>query len=431
MGRRFSAPSSPLVVALLAVTLCASLSGAYRTALTLKQTPAEVGLHGSIAKAGEVFIEIHIGSRKFDVQVDTGSADLGVPMMGCRGCPKKNDAPYDPDGTGAAPVTCAWCKEHANNGTSSSCTGQRCQFEISYDDGSGFTAELFQDNVTLGSLDSGLSATAIVGAISKMNEKMNPPTIDGIIGFAYGSQCSSAGASTPYELMVRDGSIEKDVFAMCIQYEGGAMYFGEDAAAVATGAEAQGTIAYTPLVAGTGFYTIEMRGLRVGGVALPVDPSVFNAGGCIVDSGSTDLTIPAPAFKALRKAFGALCRNGTLAGDLVGLCTKAGGVRSNGLFDGSCFAMTSTQRSSFPPLQFDFAGGVTIDVPAVSYLRQGPMFCDTAGAPNGHYGLAIESGDEADGTILGDTIMQSVVSVFDRAGSRMGFTPLALGASCP
>ena len=39
----------------------------------------------------------------------------------------------------------------------------------------------------------------------------------------------------------------------------------------------------------------------VGGVVVDVNASIYNEGGAIVDSGSTDMTIPKKAFDALKK----------------------------------------------------------------------------------------------------------------------------------
>jgi hypothetical protein len=61
------------------------------------------------------------------------------------------------------------------------------------------------------------------------------------------------------------------------------------------------TIGWTPLVPDTGYYTVTMERVMVGGVAVDVNASIYNEGGAIVDSGSTDMTIPKKAFDALTK----------------------------------------------------------------------------------------------------------------------------------
>ena len=44
-----------------------------------------------------------------------------------------------------------------------------------------------------------------------------------------------------------------------------------------------------------------MERVMVGGVVVDVNASIYNEGGAIVDSGSTDMTIPKKAFDALKK----------------------------------------------------------------------------------------------------------------------------------
>ena len=64
------------------------------------------------------------------------------------------------------------------------------------------------------------------------------------------------------------------------------------------------TIGWTPLVPDTGYYTVTMERVMVGGVVVDVNASIYNEGGAIVDSGSTDMTIPKKAFDALKKVRG-------------------------------------------------------------------------------------------------------------------------------
>lgn len=54
---------------------------------------ADVGLHGGIDKLGEFSVTLYLGTppQKAELQVDTGSSDLGLPAQGCKKCKKHVD----------------------------------------------------------------------------------------------------------------------------------------------------------------------------------------------------------------------------------------------------------------------------------------------------------------------------------------------------
>ena len=85
----------------------------------------------------------------------------------------------------------------------------------------------------------------------------------------------------------------------------------------------------------------------------------------------------------------------------------------------ACFSLTPLELAAFPTVSLLLGDNVTLSLPPHYYLRNGTAFCD--GSDAGKYGLAIEDGGVNDGTIMGDTVMQPYLTVFDRANSRVGF----------
>ena len=84
-----------------------------------------------------------------------------------------------------------------------------------------------------------------------------------------------------------------------------------------------------------------------------------------------------------------------------------------------CFGLQPADVASYPPINFEFAGGLTIPLMPSQYMRNGAVYCD-----HGQFGLGITSGGVADGMIFGGVGMQHFLSVFDRENNRIGFASI-------
>jgi hypothetical protein len=160
--------------------------------------------------------------------------------------------------------------------------------EISYEDDSGFSADLWMDVVAFESSESygeksGITVQAVVGGLYFDHRKnpMQPKSIDGIIGLAYRS-VSSANTLTPLDYLVRDDKYEiDDVFSLCLDSKvGGMMIIGSPDSDPQY--QSYDDVQWTPLTKET-YYPVEMKGMLVGRTKVDVDESVFNNGDAIVD----------------------------------------------------------------------------------------------------------------------------------------------------
>lgn len=143
-------------------------------------------------------------------------------------------------------------------------------------------------------------------------------------------------------------------------------------------------------------------------------------------SGSTDITLPKKAYNAFRDAmFTSQCHRSGSSGEanstLVGVCVDGDGHKIQkghaSIFTGECYDLSSEQIDQYPELHFRLAGGVELILPPSAYVRGGDMYCDDKNQVT----LAIDSGADGGGTILGDVFMQPFMTIFDRVNKRVGF----------
>merc|ERR1712176_1201914 len=105
---------------------------------------------------------------------------------------------------------------------------------------------------------------------------------------------------------------------------GGAAYIGAE-----PGITDNSNIMWTKRVAGSGFYTVDIQDVMVGGKSIGVtNPKMYNDGDAIVDSGTSDSCFSRTAMNALKKGFMSLCTMSEYS-DLPGLCT-ANNLEGNG-----------------------------------------------------------------------------------------------------
>jgi len=370
-------------------------------------TPSDVQvpLLGNQTIMGEYYIEFTVGTppQSFSAQFDTGSADLAIPSVSCpvSSCGNHEDAYYNPAASSSAQaLSCS----PPGGIHCSSCQSGNCMFQLAYLDGTGFTAQLYMDEAGLGSA----SFTQAVGAITvevTNGYPFEPYLVDGIVGFAYRA-CSAVNAPTMMDNLVSAGYA--DVFSMCAGMEGGALTIG------GIGGYHSGSIQYTPIIEEY-FYTVYITDMLVRGQSLGVGPNVYNSGGAVVDSGTTDLIMPRTAYNALTSIVMADCRDHYL----TGTCD----VDSRfSIWQGYCYSLSAQEVAAYPDITVVFDGGVEVDIKPQNYLVQGYCLDETL------YAIAIDPAPGYYGTIMGDTFMRNVETVFDRANARVGFAPVH---NCP
>eukprot|EP00040_Diaphanoeca_grandis_P032856 m.199896 g.199896 ORF g.199896 m.199896 type:complete len:501 (-) comp32754_c0_seq1:416-1918(-) len=370
---------------------------------------------------GVYSLGVIIAEETFYLQLDTGSSDLGVASKDCQGCQDANVL-YTPSKL-AIPLNCTWCDGHTTVNTSIQCKAPRssttpqCCMRITYEDQSGYSAALWQDDV---GFFKDLNVRAYVGAIYRA-EKFFDGVVDGIIGFA-GKGVSSADAPTPLDIMVDQGNFE-DVFSICLRRTGGGLlYLGAIPDLVESPA-----VRWSPRLNTTDFYAIEIVDVAVGQISIGVDKSVYNDGYAIVDSGTSDACFPHPAFVALKAAFTAQCATGVC---LRGICDCKHNVPlETSIFENNCVSLTPQQLSLFPNITIAMDGEYAkiVQMPQ-DYLQSGAVFCD-----DNEYTISWSNcGPTGSGTILGDTFMEGFVVVHDRRmPQRIGFLRTNTSTPCP
>lgn len=394
------------------------------------QATTPVPLHGDFPKDGEYFVDVTIGKQALSLLIDTGSSDVGVSAVGCHGCTQKAHDSYDPSKSpNASSLGCDWCAQHVTNQTCSACKDRggptkQCTFRVSYDDKSGFSAAVWTDDFQINSMP---STRSVVGAMYEASFP-NPKSIDGIIGLA-DKGLSDSGATTPIDDLVAAGAMD-NIFGLCLEEQGGSMYLGSSAdeliAKVSTGG-----VQWTPrVINGTpGLYVVNTLDITVAGISIGVSPEVYNAGGAIVDSGTSQVALPRTAFNALRTHFAGLCRNASLCLKGVCDCQKHTPLKVPIFNSERCVDMEPADVLAYPLIEVHFGGDVVIPFPPTRYLSTGATFCPV----EGQFTISIgPEGPDGSGTIFGDTFMRGFTVLHDRrTPERIGFAPVASSGSCP
>lgn len=155
------------------------------------------------------------------------------------------------------------------------CDANQCAYTIQYGDGSGYSAHLFTDVVTVSNLR---LLRQSVGAIYKEvtpNGPFEPYPVDGIIGLAY-STISETNSPTVMDSLVSTNQVA-NIFSMCTTGAGGAMELGGILNYYS------GAIQWTPLLTPHYFYSVYVNDVQVGGQSLGLSATTYNSGGSIVD----------------------------------------------------------------------------------------------------------------------------------------------------
>ncbi len=350
-------------------------------------------LKGSLLPMGVFYTQINIGTRTFNVTVDTGSTDLLVPIDGCDGCVPTAPA-YDPIAPAepcknTSSLLCKSCTQDA--------AGEHfCSFYDSYltCDLSNLTAlcsvsgKLYRDDVTLGKFT---AKNVLFGGITKQSSNFDQfKKVDGILGLAYKSMGFS---DSVFESVVAQNQIP-NVIQHCLTHEGGLLVYGaspEDDRAFYSG-----ELKYTPITL-EAWYTVNATDLRVGGVSLNLSlPDIngpFPSDPCIVDSGTNFFSLTTPSYRATIAAL------------------RAAGVDEELLSGSKDVAVDPSVAKTWPNVTIVLApGDVVLNLTPDEYLVP-----STPNAPT--YRLGITKGD----CIIGNTHMLRYWTVYDRENARIGF----------
>ncbi|CAN8073733.1 unnamed protein product [Agarophyton chilense] len=371
-----------------------------------------VDLHGGIVGVGEYFSIIEVGGKEMRVQVDTGSSTLAIPMEGCRSCSRKSDRRYslEESGRGKA-VSCdselcaAWrcsrsCPLCSNRGAC--CSTERpeeCGFSLRYADGSTLSGSLVQDEMVWSTLRSNVT----FGGILRNSANFERSEVDGILGMAYKSlACNPSCFDPPFDSLVKSGQVE-DVFSICMTSTGGKLMLG--------GLDQRVTKSVVQYVDMTHLGTQRYYRVSLGGQLWIGDEKVSmpNFRTAIVDTGTTLIVTSTKTFTALKHEFQKrFC-------DVPELCEYDSWFQS-----GMCVSLSDKDMKMLPTLTLELGGVVRLTLTAEDYMlrydRGGKTYrCVGIMGMDGLGGMVV----------LGNTLMQKYVTVYDRRRGKIGFAESA------
>lgn len=404
-------------------------------------------LHGSITRLGEYFVTLTFGGQRINVQLDTGSSTMAVPLRQCINC-VKGDHRLDLDSAvgragiiscssrvcqpescvqscGACSKTQACCSQHYPKG---------CSFSLRYADRSGVNGVLVLAEVGISSLFTPL----VFGAILEQ-DSFEATEVDGIFGLAYKYLACNPSCITPlFDTLVASGKVSRDVFSLCTGREGGVLTLGGSVPTLY-----EGELSYVSMrnYSYMMFYMVGISGTSIGGknVHLPH----FSNG--IVDSGTTLLIVSQRTYDALRVYFQSnycnvpgLCPQSdsreivphpyyphpsSTEEDIVSSSTKQSANREATWFTpGYCVALPEKYLDLLPVISIHLRG-YTLDIGPRVYMI--PHYIQHGLTKKLYYclGIAPLAGLERlpNDVIIGDTVLQKYFVEYDRENNRLGF----------
>jgi len=159
------------------------------------------------------------------------------------------------------------------------------------------------------------------------------------------------------------------------------------------------------------YYSVFMKDFLVDGNSLGLPSSIYNSKNCITDTGTPTLTVPSKVYSTLSYAFSLMCSSA----NLHGICDVKPGQT---LFDGNCFNYTHGEISVFPTLTLVLNNSQIMYAPE-QYLRPLNYICNDTTS----LGLAIWNDPSGFGTVIGLSVLQNYVTVYDRVNEKIGFAP--------
>ncbi|RHZ27637.1 hypothetical protein DYB37_007064 [Aphanomyces astaci] len=223
--------------------------------------------------------------QRASVIVDTGSHQLA-----CTGCGKHTDVPFD--ASKSSSLVYPTCEDVGKDTaiTCASCTkNNTCEVNQMYSEGSSWKAVVVEDNVWLGDkaesdTDNNFSTRFRFGCQYHETGLFTTQVADGIMGL-------STKAPTVIKKLFQDDKISQNVFSLCFTSTGGAMTVGSHHSPPRH--EEDMKFAKVSFDA-TGWYALDVRGIRIHGEDIHIDsPRLLNGGRkVVIDSGTTDSYLP-------------------------------------------------------------------------------------------------------------------------------------------
>jgi saccharopepsin len=378
-----------------------------------------IPVSGGVLVLGTYYINITIGepAQSFNVLLDTGSSNIGVPSSACTapactqpgsrydvsasmtGSPvlfdSKMCATCNPDGS---TTDCLYAKPYPSYWNTS-----QCGYGVSYGGGSSYMAGfLATDTVRVG--DYSIKQQAFVAVIGQAPaNSFTQGGLDGIFGLAHEANAvNPTWAPTPFGRIVQDYDIPAR-FGLCLTPSNGGVLdpgFIDDT-------KFSGELQYMP-VTQQHWYNVQVLDVLIGDVSLKLEPFVWSYNndqiGSFFDTGTGVILFGPYAFAAFKQTFQSNFCN------LTSVCGQST------IFDGTCLT-SAEQVSQFPDITFVFQGenGNTVKAPvppSAYFLQGGDQYC---------FGVASTTGISL---VLGDPFLVNFYLTHDHVNHRIGLAPV-------
>lgn len=236
----------------------------------------------------EYYVEMLVGTpgQKMNLLFDTGSSDLWLFGTEVSGSVDPGQARWNHTASSTAKLV------------------KDGKWNIGYADGSGASGTIYKDTISVGGIsvkNQGVEYANTVSPMSDGGDILGPPT-SGIVGFGFDSINSATPAQlTPFTNM--KASLDAPIFTVDLKHRAdGTFGFGYIDNNAYTG-----SIAYTPISSGDGFWTMTSPAYSVGNG----DKVTLDMTG-IVDTGASGMVVPTGAYNDYNNAIG-----GTVTCDTV------------------------------------------------------------------------------------------------------------------
>ncbi|KAL5767230.1 hypothetical protein ACOSQ2_014013 [Xanthoceras sorbifolium] len=383
---------------------------ARRRGRILSSVDLPMGGNGLPSETGLYFAKIGLGtpSKDYYVQVDTGSDILWVNCAGCSKCPAKSDLGidltlFDPaksETSGEVGCNDEYCISTYDGELPGCKSGIRCQYSVTYGDGSSTSGYFVKDNVQLeqvtGNLQTGkLNASIIFGCGARQSGDLGSSSeaaVDGILGFG---QANSSMLSQ----LAAAGKVKKE-FAHCLDVKKGGGIF-------AIGDVVSPKVTTTPLIPNMPHYNVNLKAVEVGGDVLQLPTDLFETGerrGTIIDSGTTLAYLPSDLYEPM----------------MTQIVARQQGLQLQTVEQQfTCFKFDDDDiDEEFPAVKFHFENSLTLTVSPHEYLFQIREDTWCFGWQNG----GVQSRDGRQTILLGDLVLSNKLVVYDMENQTIGWT---------
>jgi len=338
---------------------------------------------GSGAGSGEYFSRLGIGQppKPYYMVLDTGSDVNWIQCKPCTECYQQTDPIYDPTSSSTyEPMTCE--AEQCQSLELSGCRDGKCQYQVSYGDGSFTVGEYSTETVSFGNTG---SVNRVAIGCGHDNEGLFVGAA-GLLGLGGGSQSLTS-------------QIKASSFSYCLVDRNSGKSSTLEFNSVQPGDSVLAPMLKNQRV--NTFYYVQLTGISVGGqmVAVPAGDGGSGGGGIIVDSGTAITRLQSQLYNSVRDEFKRMTQNLRAADNFA-------------LFD-TCYDLSNLQSVRVPTVAFHFGENKVWSLPAKNYL----IPVDSAGTFC--FAFAPTSSSLS---IIGNVQQQGTRVTFNLANNLVGFS---------